>query len=129
MKLEDLWHHLSGYLVYLASAFIAIFIDVVVAALAYVLHVPMTGEIQLQEYVLKGTSEVMSKEEFIIRVVDGHLFLWEVSMTEIMQIGVLGITFIVTGIKAYIDIHNFLKKKKEDKLNNVRKRYGRTRED
>jgi hypothetical protein len=124
MKIEDLWHHLSSYVFYFASIIIALFVDVVVSLITVIFHLPVNlSETNLKEFMLKGSVDTMQKEEFAIRVVDGHMLLWDISMTEVLQIGVLAITFIATLIKAYIDLHNFFKNK--EKNTTVKKRFGR----
>ena len=115
MKLEDLWHHINGYLLYAIGATVAVFIDVVVGALTLLLNIPSSGNIRLQELIYGDKAGAMDKSEFIIRVVDGHLFLWVVSVTEVMQILLLTVSFIGASIKIIIDVHAFLKKRKEEK--------------
>lgn len=110
---HDTWNHVSGYLVYIASAFVALFVEAIVGALSYI--VPSMQQGNLKDNITEGTSDVMKTEEFVIRVIDGHLFVWDITMVEIMQLAVLTITFIVTAIKMYIDIHRILRQKKFDR--------------
>lgn len=115
MKLEDFWHHISGYIFYAVVTSVAVFIDVMVGAISILLNIPSSGDIKLQELIYGDKAGAMDKSEFIIRVVDGHLFLWDISVTEVMQICLLAISFIGAGIKIFLDIHAFMKKRKEEK--------------
>lgn len=124
MKLEDFWHHISGYVFLFASAMITLFVDVFVTIVTGILHLPVNlSETSLHEFMVKGSEVTMQKEEFAIRVVNGHMMLWDISMMEIMQMGVLAITFLATLVKIYMDLHKF--KKDKEKTGTVKKRFNR----
>lgn len=125
MKLEDFWHNISGYIFYLMGATLAIFTDVIVGVISYVLQIPNDGEIRLEELMLGDKAGAMDTSDFIIRVVDGHLFLWDISVTELMQICLLTVSFLGAAIKIVIDLHKYCKGKKEEKETTVLKRRNR----
>lgn len=123
VKFEEVWDYLSGYTVYAVGALIAIFIDTIATVLSFILYLPTANNISLQTYVEKGNVGMQHSSEFIIRVIDGRLFLWDLSVNEILQQLLLLVTLIVAVSKAVIDLKDYIEKRKTKKNRaNARKR-------
>lgn len=124
VKIHEIWDYLSGYTVYAVGALIALFAETITAGLAYLLYLPTANTITLQAYVEKGNVGMQQSSEFIIRVVDGRLFIWDLAFTEVLQQLVLILTLIVAVIKAIIDLKEYIEKKKikRNKANSRKRR-------
>lgn len=95
-KIEYLWDHLSSYIIYFTAATISFMVE------------STSGIDDTLQLVNVVTDTVINHKGSLFVVTDGHLIVFGLLLTELLQLIILMVTVMLTLAKGYYDICNHI---------------------
>jgi large-conductance mechanosensitive channel len=127
ISFHDVWESIQGYIVYIVGITIALCIDTISAIVSYLIYIPTMGFGSVSTMSSTSSTEgikAVDTVDFALRVVDGQLWIWNLSVNELLQFLILMATLIITMVKGVKDLKKMIeefKAKKDPKLRSRRK--------